>query len=212
MSIITDMLKGFQFQVCGRLDEPLKFTDEKSGDVTRMLRILGFGKCYTFFVDSDEAIDACPPASTEVRAVGVLRRKSGTSFFKPEVTGIVHPGAKNWKPFTDDDIVTGCRFAGWGIVTEKKTSEYRGQTYRNLQVGTMGDTILFRDFASADIFETIPEKGPLYLTGHIEPKNLNDGDRRNVLMVPVIDVVRAREAKDDANVTQMTPEPEKRAS
>ncbi len=200
MSLVLDMAKGFAFTVCGRFGEPLQFTDEKTGETQRMIRIEGFGKTYNFRVESDEELDRCPPLNTEVRASGVLRRKGGATHLTTQVMALVTPGQTGWKPYTDDDYVAGCNFGGWGLIVDKRLSEFRGQTYRSLQVGTVGDTLVFRDFSSHEFFVSLPEKGPVFLSGHLEPKVGTDDRRNNVHLIPVLENFRLRENKEQKPV------------
>ncbi len=204
MGIMQEMMKGFQFQVCGQLAEPLRITDERTGEVTRMLRIEGYGKTYSFAVESEEQLESAPPIGTEIRASGLLKRRGGTTFMRPIVQNLVWAGQPNWKPFNEEEWMQGAKFAGWCIVTEKKKSDFRGETYYKLHAGVVGDAVLFQNFASDEFFVTLPEKGPVLLAGHLESK-IDKSGKVNAELSAVIESFRT----DDA--ARRTPPEEKKA-
>lgn len=208
MSLVKDMNRGFEFLACGMMADPLRIEDKETDTISRIIRVQGYGKRYNFFAETEEEFQAAPPPDTEVRVFGRLERQKGTVFMKPRVTGILYPGQPNWKPFSDEEVLSGCRFTGWGVIVSKKATEYKGVKFRNLQVGTMGDTFLFRDYESAALYEQMPETGPGLFKGHLETF-VGSGERgKDLFMTPVIDAFRIRTPKDDEPDRKTPPLPE----
>lgn len=67
MSMIDEIEKGLRFQIAGKFGESLRFADEKTGEVSRMIRIRGLGKTYSLSVDTDEDLNHAPKEGTPSR-------------------------------------------------------------------------------------------------------------------------------------------------
>lgn len=170
MSLMDWLDRGLRFQVAGKIGDWLRIEDPKSGEISRFVRILGFGRTYNLTVDTDEELARYKELEgSQARASGKLGRRRGASAATAKVDTIAIPGVKGWTDLTDAEIREGCKYDGVGIVTDKKFSEFRGETYRSMQLGLMGETFLFRGIAPA-IFDTIPDDGPIKVSGHLDAK------------------------------------------
>jgi hypothetical protein len=178
MTLMEELMKRIRFQVVGQLTEPLRIVDSQSGEISRFIRIEGLGKTYSFRVDTDEELHVVP-SSGWVRAGGVLIRRSKTTAANPRIGDLVWPGKPGWKQPTDEEYLGGCKFGGWGVIAQKRSGEYRGSPYRNLQLNVVGDTLLFRGI-DVTLFDRLPESGPLYVMGSLETLLTTDNGRSNV--------------------------------
>ncbi len=171
MSVLENLKKGIQFMVCGEMGEPLRIAD-RGGETVRFARIVGFGKTYNLPVDSDEELAALPPAGTPVRALGLLGRRSRSDSASARIVNLLTPGQQGWKDLSDEEVLAGARFWGWGMVTLKRETEYGGKSYRSFQIGTFGETFLFRNM-TPEQFDTVPESGAVYVDGQLESRLSN---------------------------------------
>ena len=178
MILMDELMKRIRFQLRGQFSEPLRIPDEQTGEVARFVRIEGFGKMYSFRVDTEEDL-ASYPESGWVRAGGLLIRRSKSTSANPRISELLIPGKAGWKQPTEEEYLGGCKFGGWGIIAQKKSGEYRGNEYRNLQLNVVGDTLLFRGLA-ADLFDRLPDSGPLYVSGSLDTLLQNDAQGRSV--------------------------------
>ena len=209
MTFFQDLQKGFRFQMSGMFGESLRF-ENKEGEMTRFIRILGAGKTYNFPVDTDEELSLVPGVGVPVRASGLVVRRNGTLYVNPRIQDFTVPGKPNWKPPSEEDFLAGVSFAGHGILLQKRGGEYRGSEYRKIQVSGWGDTYEFRDI-SIDMFDALPDRGNVFVSGRLEPV-LSSGriDDRTVVasdMRFVVDKVRVVEA-----VVERVPKVEKPAA
>jgi hypothetical protein len=169
MSLLQEIQKGFRFQICGLMSEPLVFTDE-SGAVTRFARVSGINRTFSLSVDSEEELAAFPAVNTPIRAAGTANRRNKTFYCSPKVTDLIFPGRPGWKDLTDDEVLSGAAFSGWGMLMNKRSGIYQGTPYRKILVGGWGDSFEFRDIPE-DVFLTLPAEGrvPIFVTGHLDP-------------------------------------------
>ena len=178
MTLMEELMKRIRFQLCGQFSEPVRITDDKTGDVSRFVRIEGFGKMYNFRVDTDEELDSYPTTGW-VRAGGVIVRRSKSASASPRISELLIPGKPGWKQPTEEEFLGGCRFGGWGMVAQKKSGEYRGHSFCNLQLNVVGDTLLFRN-VSEELFARLPESGGIYVNGFLETLLQNDSSGQTV--------------------------------
>ena len=167
MTFFQDLSKGFRFQMCGMFGESLRF-ENKSGEMTRFIRIIGAGKTYNFPADTDEDLALVPAVGTPVRAGGLVARRNGTLYVNPKIQEFTIPGKSNWKPPTEEDFLAGVSFVGYGILLRKRGGEYRGSEYRKIQVSGWGDTYEFAGLP-IDVFDSLPDRGNVFVTGRLEP-------------------------------------------
>jgi hypothetical protein len=169
-TLMEKLRERIGFKVSGLVGDTLKFEDSRTGEITRMIRIEGFGKTFTVDAEDDEELTRFKELNGSlIRASGILGRRRSAAAATAKVTKLILPGDKEWSEPKDDEIVKGGTFNGVGIITERKFSEYRGQTYRSMQLGSIGETFLFRDIDPV-IFERIPESGPVTVSGKLDTK------------------------------------------
>ena len=196
MSLLQEIQKGFRFQLCGLMSEPLVFTDG-SGNVNRFARVVGFNRTFSLAAQSDEELAAFPAVGTPIRAGGTANRRSKTFFCSPRVTDLIYPGRPGWKDLTDDEVLAGAVFAGWGVLINKRSGVFQGNSYRKILVGGWGDSFEFSSVPE-NLFLTLPGEGRvgIYVSGHLDPvlsrMTEKETDNRIVSadMAYVVDAVR----------------------
>lgn len=166
MTIMEELVKGFRFKVSGMIGDPLKITDDKTKEVTRFVRLLGFGKTHNLPVETDDELNIYKPG-TWARASGQLGRKSSSTSVSLKITELLIPGSPGWRQPKDEEVNEGCTFEGVGIIAQKKMTEYMGVTYRKLQLNGFGDAFLFENI-DFDLFDRLPDKGAINVTGNLE--------------------------------------------
>lgn len=169
MATFMDKLnEGMTFEVFGSIGETMSFPDRETGELHRFVKIVGFGKTYSLEVGSDEELGRYKSMEGRmVKAYGGLGRRRGALSATARIKGVSTSDDKDWKEPSVEEILEGCRFSGWGLVTKKAYTEYQGKTYRKLQVGTMGETYLFKDL-EPEMFGRMPETGPIKVSGTLE--------------------------------------------
>ena len=169
MGFLQELQKGFRFQVCGLMSDPLVFKDD-SGETNRFVRIAGFNKTFSLAVNSDAELAVFPAVGTSIRATGMANRRNKSLFCGPRVTEMIFPGRPGWKDLTDDEVLAGAVFAGWGMLMDKRSGTYAGVDYRKIIVGGWGDSFEFRDIPEA-LFDSLPDESrvPLYISGRLDP-------------------------------------------
>lgn len=167
MSNLENLKKNIQFMVCGELGDPLKIEDQKTGETARFARVLGIGKTYNLSLDTEEELKALPAPGTPCRAIGILGRRSKSIAASARITNLLYPGQPGWKDLTDEEVLAGGRFWGWGMVGLKKDTEFNGKTYRSFQIQTFGETFQFKD-VSAELLASVPDDVALYVEGTLD--------------------------------------------
>lgn len=175
MSIADEIEKGIRFRICGKFAGTLRFTNEKTGDVGRFIRIRSMGKTYSLAVDSDEELAAAPPEETPCRVGGEVGRRSRTMYASVRVQSIVTPQDKDWKDITDEERLAGMGFSGWVLASTKRSGVYQGNEWRKYLVQTFGDCIEFSGMEK-ELFANLPERCPVYVKGFLDPK-ISTGER-----------------------------------
>jgi hypothetical protein len=186
MSVVSEMKKAFQFMVCGEFGERRKFTDA-TGETVRQIEFHVFGRTFVLNAETESDFMAFPKPGVEARSIGQLRRKRDSLAVKAAIRNWVTPESPDWKPFSDEEILAGVLYGGWGKVVQKKTTTFGGTDYRNLQVATFGDTFLFREFRDDAIFEHCPDSGIVYIGGHLDILVVSAKEGKMTDLFPIVD-------------------------
>jgi hypothetical protein len=121
MSAAQEMKKAFQFMVCGVFGERRKFTDA-IGETVRQVEFHVFGRTFVLNAETESDFLSFPKPETEARSFGQLRRKRDSLSVKAAIRNWITPESPDWKPFTDEEMLAGVLYGGWGKVVQKKTT------------------------------------------------------------------------------------------
>lgn len=186
MSLVNDFVKGFEFNVCGKVGDTMSFPTN-DGDTMRMVRIIAMGRTYNLEVENDEMLAQYDRVKGRwCRAFGVLGRRRGSAAGTAKIVRMQIEGMKDWKELSDDEILGNCKFDGVCMVVQKKSGVFSGISFRKLQVNTFGETFEFKDI-EPELFETLPESGALKIEGHLEPVLASSSSGKIADLVLVID-------------------------
>jgi hypothetical protein len=164
---LVDLKRGIVFEACGYAGEKYNVVDVRTGSVTRIATVEGYGTSYSFNFDDSVSFDSFPVAGTALRVRGRLKRKKNMKSAKAVVESYVYEGQPNFSEFSIDDLLLGCKFDGIGFVERKDVTEFQGKTYYKLHIGVLGDCILFEEFGEG-VFDKLPDNGFIQFQGQTE--------------------------------------------
>jgi hypothetical protein len=151
MDWFTEFFKGVRFSFCGLLGGKNEFNNEHRINVNGISTKLNF-------VVSPAVFSSYPGDDTPVRIFGKLGRKTGTTFVSLNVDEVIYSNHEKFTPVSQDEIVRGCVFSGYGLLTEKREYTRDGVVYNSVLVGVLGDIIKITNFADG-VFSLIPDVG-----------------------------------------------------
>ena len=193
-TFLEEIRQCFRFVGYGEAGEKFTVTAQ-DGSIIRMLPVVILGKGFNFRVDTEESFAGLPATGTMLSLQGVLkRRKNSVEGLSGQLEQLTYAGKPGWKPPTDSDVLSGLRFAGYGVVSRKTSGTYQGREFQSVQVASWGYTVVFKKFAG-DIFEKIIEDSQAYFTGALDTKVVNSGDFVTDEMIPVVQQYRLFEEK-----------------
>ncbi len=195
MTMREELAKGFIFSVCGQLGETRKFP-RQDGEIVREIIVEGFGVSYPFRAESDEELAGLPPSGTDVRIRGRLRRKNRTNFIATEIENVSFPGITGWKPYTDDDFLSGPIWQGFAKIVTKRAWTGKNGTGSAVDLCTLGDTITVARFEEG-VFDRVPENVFVLAQGHLVPEKVYNKSFgiHGVELVPVLSSVKVKETE-----------------
>lgn len=188
-TFMEEFRKRFRFFGYGEAGAKFSMSVEDGG-VVRMLPVHVLGKSFNFRVETEEAFAALPSEGTMLLLRGVLkRRKNSVEGLTGELQELITSGKPGWKAPTDTDFLSGLLFEGCGVVSRKMGGVYQGGEFRNIQVASLGCTLVFKRLEPS-LFDQISEDAKAYFFGSLEPKVVSVGTFVTDELVPSVELYR----------------------
>ncbi|MDR0870485.1 MAG: hypothetical protein LBN39_06795 [Planctomycetaceae bacterium] len=202
MANVQDYLKGWEFLVFGQIGEVLRIPDERTGAVSRYVRIMAIAKTYNFEVSTDEELLKYEKAVGQfVRATGRLGRRKNTVFGTARITGIMMQSDAGWKDPTEEELLGGLVFGGYCKCSYKRTGTYAGNPFQKVQLAVFGETFEIANVPD-EIYENIPDAVMFFVKGHAEPRLAsNSGGDRGADLILSLDSFRT----DSSSASSLPP-------
>ncbi len=177
LSALEKLRRALRYKGVGFIGEVSEREDSESGKIWRNVQILTASNVSLLALDSSDELNYFSERKgSKCRLSGALIRMpktvSAKLLFEPDQ--LILPGDHGWVEPTDAEIETGFEWDGFGKVLQRKSGDYRGETYRNIQFGVVGDTHKISKVPK-EVFDKVPEDGMIAMIGNFR---YNIGDTR----------------------------------